>query len=48
MCAWMFGTVGADGANQTINGHRYIMQTVLVRPARAQLPAVPRSRRPHP
>jgi hypothetical protein len=21
-----FGTVGADGGNQTINGHRYIMQ----------------------
>jgi len=26
LCAWTFGSVGADGANQTINGHRYIMQ----------------------
>jgi hypothetical protein len=25
-CAWDFGTVAADRANQTINGHRYILQ----------------------
>ena len=25
-CAWNFGTVAADRANQTINGHRYILQ----------------------
>jgi len=25
-CAWNFGTVASDGANQTINGHRYILQ----------------------
>ena len=25
-CAWNFGTVSSDGANQTINGHRYILQ----------------------
>ncbi len=25
-CAWKFGTVASDGANQTINGHRYILQ----------------------
>ena len=25
-CAWMFGTVGSNQANQTINGHPYILQ----------------------
>lgn len=25
-CAWNFGPVSADGANQTINGNRYILQ----------------------
>jgi hypothetical protein len=25
-CAWNFGTVSSDGANQTINGHRYLLQ----------------------
>jgi hypothetical protein len=25
-CAWNFGSVGSDGGNQTINGHRYILQ----------------------
>lgn len=26
LCAWNFGTVGGNGANQTINGHSYILQ----------------------
>ena len=25
-CAWNFGSVSSDAANQTINGHRYILQ----------------------
>ncbi|HZS90129.1 MAG TPA: hypothetical protein VFE42_21855 [Chloroflexota bacterium] len=25
-CAWNFGTVGPDGGNVTLNGHRYIVQ----------------------
>ncbi len=25
-CAWNFGTIGSDGGNITLNGHRYILQ----------------------
>jgi hypothetical protein len=26
LCAWNFGSVNGNGANQTINGHSYILQ----------------------